>query len=169
VEQEVLNLELNQPGYVPAPIRARVSDLHYPQLMPVEDEPLRTFANLIREAREALGWSQDELADAAGVSRPTINRYEQAKTKTPEPETVRSIFLALRLDPRRIPVILGYVTAEEMGLPPEPARTFAPSVEEVIAILEDPTVDSREKAEWVEFLRYRAKRPDGPETRRKAV
>lgn len=152
---------LHQPGYVAAPIRDHVSDLHYHSLMALVDQQLdddaqQRFATLIRETREHRGWSQDDLAERAGVSRPTINRYEQGKTKTPEPETARKIFLALRLDPRRIPVILGYVTQEEMGLPAEPARVFAPSTEDVIAILEDPKVDSRKKAEWVEFLRYRA-------------
>jgi transcriptional regulator with XRE-family HTH domain len=31
----------------------------------------------LRSARGALGWSQAELADAAGVSRPTVDRVER--------------------------------------------------------------------------------------------
>lgn len=31
----------------------------------------------LRSARGALGWSQAELADAAGVSRPTVDRLER--------------------------------------------------------------------------------------------
>lgn len=35
------------------------------------------FGPRIRDARDALGWSQEELADHAGVSRPTIARIER--------------------------------------------------------------------------------------------
>lgn len=164
---------LNQPGYVTDPIRHRASDLHYPWPMTPQSgldggEPLVRFAELIRSTREHRGWSQDDLADRAGVSRPTINRYEQGKTRTPDPETARSIFRALQLDPRRIPVVLGYVTEEEMGLPPEPPRMFTATTEDAIAILEDPTIDPRSKAEWVEFLRFRAAQADKPQDRRRA-
>lgn len=125
-----------------------------------DDEPSSRFADLIRTTREHRGWTQDDLADRAGVSRPTINRYEQGKTRTPDPDTARRIFAALQLDPRRIPVVLGYVTEDEMGLPPEPARIFAPTTEDAIAVLEDPKVDSRTKAEWVRYLRIRAAEED---------
>lgn len=153
-------LTLNQDRYVTTPIHDRASDLHYPELMPdaveEDDDRVRQFGGLIRDTREYRGWSQDELAERAGVSRPTINRYEQAKTKTPDPETARAIFHALKLDPRRIPVLLGYVTEEEMGLPREGPRTFHATTEEVIAILEDPKVDPKAKREWLEYLRWRA-------------
>lgn len=121
-----------------------------------DEDPRLRFARVVREAREQRGWNQDQLAEAAVVSRPTIQRWETAKTGTPEPENARRVFRALGLDPRLIPVILGYVTAEEMGLPPEPARVFNPTVEEVIRILEDPKVPATAKKEWVEFLRFRA-------------
>ncbi|TDC25948.1 XRE family transcriptional regulator, partial [Micromonospora sp. 15K316] len=81
--------------------------------------PLVRLAKLIRDARTELGWTQDELATASGVSRPTIQRYENAKTSTPEFELVRAIVVALNVDPREIPVALGLVTRDEMGLPPE--------------------------------------------------
>lgn len=125
-----------------------------------DDEPSRRFADLIATTRERRGWTQDDLAERAGVSRPTINRYEQAKTRTPDPETARRIFAALNLDPRRIPVLLGYVTEEEMGLPPEASHMFHATTEDAIAILEDPNVDSRTKAEWVRYLRIRATEED---------
>lgn len=160
----------HQLGYVTTPICDHGPDLHYPQPMAVGEQQLLQFAQLIRQTRENLGWSQPDLAARADVSRPTIQRYEQGKIGSPDPETARRIFLALRLDPRRIPVILGFVTEEEMGLPPEPARVFSDSVEEAIAILSDPAVDPREKAEWVEFLRYRAQRAnEAPKGRRPAV
>ena len=34
-----------------------------------------TIPVAVRQAREAAGWSQAELADRAGVSRPTIVRF----------------------------------------------------------------------------------------------
>lgn len=117
---------------------------------PAEDPRVR-FARTVREGREERGWNQDQLADAAGVSRPTIQRWETAKTGTPDPENARRVFLALGLDPRYIPVVLGYVTAEEMGLPP---RVISPTAEEALAILEDPSVPAAQKAEWLRYLRY---------------
>lgn len=35
-----------------------------------------TLGQRIREARDACGWSQSELAERSGVSRPTIARIE---------------------------------------------------------------------------------------------
>lgn len=43
---------------------------------PVQPE-LPDFGKIIRDARTAKGWSQDELADRAGLSRPTIARAER--------------------------------------------------------------------------------------------
>jgi transcriptional regulator with XRE-family HTH domain len=118
------------------------------------EDPKQRFARVIRAARERRGWNQDELSDASQVSRPTIQRWESAKTATPDPENARRVFLALELDPRIIPVLLGYVTPEEMGLAPQ---VLDPTLEEVIAILDDPRVPAAAKAEWVEFLRFRAR------------
>lgn len=36
----------------------------------------RGFGDVIREARKKQGWSQGELGEKAGVSRPTIARVE---------------------------------------------------------------------------------------------
>lgn len=119
-------------------------------------DPKLQFARTVRDAREQRGWNQDDLADKAGVSRPTIQRIETAKTGTPNPDTARRIFQALGLDPRLIPVILGYATAEELGLPPQLPRVFTPTIERAIAILEDPGVPAAAKEEWVEFLAFRA-------------
>lgn len=130
---------------------------------PVDEDPRLRFARVVREARETRGWNQEQLAEHAGVSRPTIQRWENAKTSTPDPENARRVFRALGLDPKLIPVVLGYVTAEEMGLPPEPVRVFNPDVEQVIRILEDPTVPAAAKAEWMQFLQFRAQTAAGSE------
>lgn len=134
-------------------------------------EPRLRFARAVREARDQRGMTQDELAEAAGVTRPTIQRWETAKTGTPDPENARRVFNALGLDPRLIPVLLGYVTAEEMGLPPRLPRVFSPNIEQAIRILEDPNVPAAAKAEWMDFLQFKADRAaaDGaPDSSRKA-
>lgn len=151
------NMRPNQDRYVTTLIQDHADELHYREPVPSDETALRRLADTIRDGRERMSWTQDDLAAASGVSRPTIQRYEQAKTQTPEADKIRALFLALKLDPRRIPVILGYVTAGEMGLPAEPARVFDRSIEDVIEILQDPTVDPTQKAEWVEYLRYRAR------------
>jgi transcriptional regulator with XRE-family HTH domain len=48
----------------------------------------------IRAARGLLGWSQQELADAAGVGRATIADFETGK-RTPYPRTIEEMRRAL--------------------------------------------------------------------------
>jgi len=145
-----------QAGHVSGLIHNGYAGLVTDQPETAGPDPKIQFARVVRDARERRGLNQDELADKAGVSRPTIQRIETAKTGTPNPDTARRIFQALGLDPRLIPVILGYATADEMGLPPEMPRVFTPTIERAIAILEDPNVPAATKAEWVEFLAFRA-------------
>lgn len=38
----------------------------------------------IRQMREARGWTQQELAQKAGVSRPAVTQWESGKTKDPK-------------------------------------------------------------------------------------
>jgi transcriptional regulator with XRE-family HTH domain len=49
----------------------------------------------VRGARGLLGWSQTALADAAGLSEPTIKRYETTVAKV-SPEAVSKIVDALK-------------------------------------------------------------------------
>lgn len=143
---------------VPGVVRDIDPDQHYRVLMPVEESAIRRLAHLIKTTRESLGWTQDKLAEVSGVSRPTIQRYENVKTPNPEGPLVRQLFLALGINPLEAPVIFGLVTREEIGLPAEPVRRHTPSVEEAIRILEDPDVPDETKREWMEFLRFRAGR-----------
>jgi len=55
---------------------------------------------LIRGYRKAAGLTQQELADAAGVSIGVIRDLEQHRTGRPQAESVRRLAAALRLDPR---------------------------------------------------------------------
>jgi transcriptional regulator with XRE-family HTH domain len=145
-------------GYVTDLIPDHVSDLRYPPEMPAEDEPLRRFGEAVRNARDAIDWSQDDLAEAAGVTRLTVSRYERGEVKAPDAAAAIRIFRALRLDPRLVPVLLGYSTEQEMGLASQPARQFDDLTETAIRMLEDPSVPADEKAEWLEYIRFRLQR-----------
>ncbi len=120
-----------------------------------EQEARRRFAEAVRAAREQRGWTQDQLAEVSGVSRPTIQRYENAKTN-PNAAQCRMLFTALSLDVRLIPVLLGFVTADEMGVPDSPPRVFPPAVEEVIRLVSEAPPAVVE--EWVHYLRWRSER-----------
>ena len=53
----------------------------------------------VRELREALGLTQAELADRAGVRRATINRIENAHVTAIDLEVLEKIADALRVEP----------------------------------------------------------------------
>lgn len=42
----------------------------------MEDQPEAKLGDVIREARKKQGWSQGELGEKSGLSRPTIARVE---------------------------------------------------------------------------------------------
>lgn len=126
----------------------------YPHVMSDVALP-QTFADLIRTAREAKGWTQEQLEaatadnDGAHVSISTISRWERGLADRPDPEHVRRICAALGVDPRRAAVALGYLTAEEV----EPgAALLDPEIEEVLRILPDVPEDERRK--WIQYLKY---------------
>jgi transcriptional regulator with XRE-family HTH domain len=117
-----------------------------------------TFGAMVRAARAAKGWTQDDLVEESGISRTTISRWERGDGGRYDPDQVRAVFKALGLDIREALVLLGFVTREEIGLPPQSPRMFNATTEEVIAILEDPTVPEEQKREWTEYLRFRTQR-----------
>ena len=96
-----------------------------------EHDVQRRLACTVRTAREQRGWTQDQLADEAGVSRPTVQRCETARTVT-RPATRRRLFQALGRDLRLAPVLLSYVTADETDVPAAPPREFSQLVEEAV-------------------------------------
>ena len=117
-----------------------------------------TFANLIRGAREAKGWSQEQLELAtrgiAGehVSVSTISRWERGQAGRPEPEHVRKVCKALGIDPRRAAVALGYLTQEEVE--PRRGAELPADIEEVLTILEDPKLPQDDRNKWIDYLKY---------------
>lgn len=74
-----------------------------------------SFAQLIFTARKTRGWSQDELADRAGVSRPTILRWENGYATAPSPAAIRAVCAALDIDPKQALLALGYLTVDDLA------------------------------------------------------
>jgi predicted transcriptional regulator len=59
---------------------------------------LKISIRQIKAARSLLGWSQDDLADHSGVSKPTIGRLEATDSDEPiggRPETGEALVAAL--------------------------------------------------------------------------
>jgi transcriptional regulator with XRE-family HTH domain len=54
-----------------------------------------SFAHLIRQHREAAGWSQLSMARGAGLSTPTVANLEQGRTPDPRASTVAKLARAL--------------------------------------------------------------------------
>lgn len=52
-----------------------------------------------REAREALGYTQAQLAEALDVTRQTINRYERGHEPIPRVVTLAMAFIAQMQSP----------------------------------------------------------------------
>lgn len=53
----------------------------------------------VRELREALGLTQAELAERAGVRRATVNRIENARVTAIDLEVLEKLATALRVEP----------------------------------------------------------------------
>ena len=60
-------------------------------------EPPVTFAGLLRQLRAGAGLTQEELAEAAGVSLRSVSDLERGRVAVPQKETVRLLADALRL------------------------------------------------------------------------
>lgn len=144
---------LHQGRCAPTLMHDTHTDQHYRLAMPAEESGEQLLANLIKDQREALDLTQGDLAKKAKVSRPTVQRAEYGKRV--QPEKLRSIFLALGLDPREIPVALGLVTRAEVGLTPEPAPRYSRVTQEMIKLFEDRAVSDEEKEAVVTLLRSR--------------
>lgn len=59
---------------------------------------LKISIRQVKAARSLLGWSQDDLAEHSGVSKPTIGRLEATDTDDPiggRPETGQALVAAL--------------------------------------------------------------------------
>lgn len=73
------------------------------------------LARTLKAAREARGWKQQDLADAAGVHYSAVSRLE-AHTRTPAPETLAGVGTALKLDLSELDVLAGRLPTDVAGL-----------------------------------------------------
>lgn len=83
-----------------------------------------SHAARVETAREARGWTQQELADRAGVSRGSVGNIERAKT-APQAEKLWRVMVALDLSPDPLAGI------------PEAARKWVAIIAPLIAALPD--------------------------------
>ncbi len=58
-----------------------------------DNQYMANIGTKIRDAREAHGWTQDELADRAGVTQGAVGHLESGRTKRPQklPEIARAL------------------------------------------------------------------------------
>lgn len=77
------------------------------------------LANLLREAREALGLSIREVGLRSGITNSNVVRLEQGIIPNPRPETLKALADVLELDLADVFASIGYV--QPKGLP-----TFTP-------------------------------------------
>lgn len=92
-----------------------------------------TFATWVRSARLAAGLTQDQILaqaevmverdDGPELSKSTLNRWEGGKTVTARPDNIRLFCAITGADPREAVIALGYVTRDELGMPPAPPVT----------------------------------------------
>jgi transcriptional regulator with XRE-family HTH domain len=111
-----------------------------------------SFATLLRETRKLRGMTQDELIDRSGVSRSTILRWEKGTPGSINVEQVRQLCTTLDLDPREAVVALGFVTREEMELPPRPLG-LPSALQHVMSLLNDKNIPESAKTKLLDHLR----------------
>ena len=73
------------------------------------------LADLLRSARESLGYSVREVSRRSGVTNSNVVRLEQGVIPNPRPETLKAIADVLELDLADVFASIGYV--QPQGLP----------------------------------------------------
>lgn len=76
----------------------------------------------VRELREALGLTQAELADRAGVRRATVNRIENARVTAIDLEVLEKLAGVLRVEPGFI-IVRAHGGTASKALPPKSQRS----------------------------------------------
>jgi transcriptional regulator with XRE-family HTH domain len=139
--------------YVKGALHDRAGEDTYSHAMAkAQDSPGQRLATSLRAARAELGWSQERLADEADVSRQTVIRYESGAASNPEAANLRKICAAAGIDIRELLVDLGYLTRDEVQLPPkEPA--LPAFVRNILAVLKMDRLDDRQKANFERHIK----------------
>lgn len=115
----------------------------------IEEVPGHRFATLIKNARIARSWTQEDLVDATGISRQTIIRYESGRAVLPRPTELRNVCTVLNIDIREALVAIGYITRDEMSLP---TNRLPASLNQVHRILVDPNIPDGTKRDLEDLI-----------------
>jgi predicted ATPase/transcriptional regulator with XRE-family HTH domain len=81
------------------------------------DEPVASFAGLLRGMRESRSLTQEELAERAGLTVKAIGALERGERRRPYPHTVRSLAQALDLDDAERAELVGSVPSRSARTP----------------------------------------------------
>jgi transcriptional regulator with XRE-family HTH domain len=116
------------------------------------DRRSAAFGALIRAARERVGLTQEDLAQASGLSRPTIDRVEAGATVGIGADEVRSLCQALDIDSLYAAYALGYIdTASLPELPlPQSQTTSVDEVERFLTSIRDDWRQPRTLRVWAQ-------------------
>ena len=76
---------------------------------------MSNLGQFIKNERDAVGLSQDELGAICGISDATIQRIETGKTKQPGWELLCKIAKAVKIHPFEILKESGYITDEDIS------------------------------------------------------
>jgi len=112
-----------------------------------------TFATWVLRSRHAAGLTQEQVLDralelAAGdepeLSKSTLNRWEGGKTALAKPSQLRMFCAITGADIREALVELGYVTREELSLPPA-SPPIDPALLPAAQLLANPDISVKAK------------------------
>ena len=85
------------------------------QALLVDNLRMETFGEVVRRERTARGWSQQHLANEAGLNRSHVTTIEGGKIGMPQFDTVQSIAKAFGMLPRELIEPTGQTIMEARG------------------------------------------------------
>src|SRR4051812_19701667 len=83
-----------------------------------------TLAARIRELRQVLGWTQQDLSRESGLSRSYISRLEMGDIALPSSERLRALSGALGASPDDLLQAAGYIDAHANGADLPEIKTY---------------------------------------------
>jgi transcriptional regulator with XRE-family HTH domain len=101
-----------------------------------------TFGDLLRHHRRARGWTQEELAERAQLSRLGIQALEAGRRQTPRSDTVRLLAAALGLaETERGRFVDAARTHRQLPAdhPADPSSSSSPTTQAPLSLLVPPT------------------------------
>ncbi|MEV6924036.1 helix-turn-helix transcriptional regulator [Dactylosporangium sp. NPDC051485] len=87
--------------------------------MSADERAGERLASLLRDRRQALGYTLAHVVAESGVSESAIKRYERGLIESPNPAQIVAICKVLGINPREAAIAVGFGTREDFGLPPE--------------------------------------------------